>query len=214
MARLLNVPAILDQPSAYETESRTPWMKCCIIQALVKDVRFQSTIERLNDEAGFVQNTLEWARAALSPRKENLKMLSIIERVLILKTVGIFGETPDHLLAEVADLLEEQHLSPGETFITKGDLATCMYIIVNGEVSIHDGDYQLNQLGPRDIVGEMAVLDAAPRSASVTSMSDTHLLKLDRTPFFELIADRTEVAQGIIRVLAGRLRNVQNMARQ
>ena len=141
-------------------------------------------------------------------------MLSIIERVLILKTVSIFGETPDHLLAEVADLLEEQHLQRGETFITKGDPATCMYIIVNGEVNIHDGNHLFNQLGPRDIVGEMAVLDAAPRSASVTTIMDTHLLKLDRAPFFELIADRAEVAQGIIRVLAGRLRGAQSGVRQ
>ena len=133
-------------------------------------------------------------------------MLSIIERVLILKTVGIFGDTPDHLLAEVADLLEEQHLNTNETFITKGDPATCMYIIVNGEVSIHDGDREINQLGSRDIVGEMAVLDVAPRSASATTIVNTHLLKLDRAPFFELIADRPEVAQGIIRVLVGRLR--------
>ena len=141
-------------------------------------------------------------------------MLSIIERVLILKTVSIFGDTPDYLLAEVADLLEEQHLDAGETFITKGDPATCLYIIVNGEVSVHDGNRELNQLGSRDIVGEMAVLDPAPRSASVTTIESTHLLKLDRTPLFELIADRAEVAQGIIRVLAGRVRGAMNAARQ
>ena len=133
-------------------------------------------------------------------------MLSMIERVMILKTVSIFGETPDHLLAEVADLLEEQFLQAGETFITKGDPATCLYIIVNGEVSIHEGDREFNRLGARDIVGELAILDPAPRSASVTTAAPTHLLKLDRAPLFELIADRSEVAQAIIRVLVEKLR--------
>ena len=210
---LLNTAAILELPSSYETESRTPWLKSCIIQALVHNPHYKLKIENLKDDSELVQNTLVWARTTLSAVKEKKKMLSIIERVLILKTVSIFGDTPDHLLAEIADLLEEQHLDANETFITKGDPATCMYIIVNGEVSIHDGDHELNQLGPRDIVGEMAILDAAPRSASVATIVSTHLLKLDRTPFFELIADRAEVAQGIIRVLARRLRNAQNMVR-
>jgi HEAT repeat protein len=214
VSNLLNTELILELPSSYDTESRTPWVKSCVIQALVRNPSYQLKIESLTDESELVQNTLTWARTALSAKKENNKMLSIIERVLILKTVGIFGDTPDHLLAEVADLLEEQHLNTNETFITKGDPATCMYIIVNGEVSIHDGDREINQLGARDIVGEMAVLDVAPRSASVTTMESTHLLKLDRTPFFELIADRAEVAQGIIRVLARRLRNAQNATRR
>ncbi len=205
----IKIESILEAPADYSTESRTPWIKSCVIQALVNDSRYKMKIGSLRDENGLVQNTLEWAQAFLSSKKEK-KMLSMIERVMILKTVSIFGETPDHLLAEVADLLEEQHLQAGETFISKGDPATCMYIIVNGEVSIHDGDRELNRLGPRDIVGEMAVLDPAPRSASVTTAVPTHLLKLDRPPLFELIADRAEVAQGIIRVLAGRLRNALN----
>jgi len=212
VSKPLNVESILEMPSGYEAETCTPWIKSCVIQALVRDPRHKSRIESMSDESGLVQNTLEWARMTLSAKKEKMNMLSIIERVLILKTVSIFGETPDHLLAEVADLLEEQHLPAGETFITKGDPATCMYIIVNGEVSIHDGDHELNRLGPRDIVGEMAVLDPAPRSASVTATEPTHLLKLDRAPLFELLADRVEVAQGIIRVLAGRLRNAMNTA--
>ena len=213
-SNLLNTETILELPSSYEAESRTPWIKSCIIQALVRNPLYQSRIENLKDESELVQNTLIWARTMLAAKKEKKKMLSIIERVLILKTVSIFGDTPDYLLAEVADLLEEQHLDAGETFITKGDPATCLYIIVNGEVSVHDGDRELNQLGSRDIVGEMAVLDPAPRSASVTTIESTHLLKLDRTPLFELIADRAEVAQGIIRVLAGRVRGAMNAARQ
>jgi Cyclic nucleotide-binding domain len=208
VSNLLTLESLLDIPADYDMESRTPWIKCCVIQALVRDPRYKSKIEVLRDESVLVQNTLEWARKDLSSEKEKRTMLSIIERVMILKTVSIFRDTPDYLLAEVADLLEEQHLAAGETFITKDDPAICMYIIVNGEVSVHDGEHEVNQLGPRDIVGEMAVLDAAPRTASVTTISSTHLLKLDRTPFFELIADRAEVAQGIIRVLVGRLRHV------
>jgi hypothetical protein len=198
---------LLSVPADFSSETRTPWIKSCVIQAFAGDPQLAARLAGLQDSDPLVENTLAWARTNGAKGKEK-NMLSIIERVLILKTVSIFGDTPDYLLAEVADLLEEQQLPPEQTFITKGDPATCMYIIVNGEVRIHDADRTFNTLGAREIVGEMAVLDPAPRSAFVTTVTPTRLLKLDRTILFELIADRPDVAQGIIRVLAGRLRDV------
>jgi hypothetical protein len=208
ISNLIKVDTILDSPPNYSLELFTPWVKSCVIQALFTDPRYRDKIGNLQDENRLVQNTLDWTKAFLSKKEKT--MLSIIERVMILKTVSIFGETPDYLLAEIANLLEEQHFKSDETFIHKGDPANCMYIIVNGDIKIHDGDREFNHLGARDIVGEMAVLDQIPRSASATTVIPTHLLKLDRAPLFELIADRAEVAQGIIRVLVGRLRTTMN----
>ena len=71
-----------------------------------------------------------------------------------------------------------------------------MYIIVDGRVRVHDGDQTIAYLGARDIFGELAVLDAEPRSASVTAEVDTHLFRLDQDAFYELMADRFEVARG------------------
>ena len=133
-------------------------------------------------------------------------MLSVIEKVLILKTVSIFAGTPDSILAKVAMLLEEQELNTGEILFSKGDVGRCMYIIVTGSVRVHDEERLLNELGERDIVGEMAVLDSTPRSASVTAMEETTLLRLDQDALYELMADRIEVVRGIIRVLCEHLR--------
>ncbi len=133
-------------------------------------------------------------------------MLLVIEKVLILKTVSIFAATPDSTLGEVAALLEEQVLSAGERLFEKGDPGYCMYIIVSGRVRVHDGAQLLNELGERDIVGEMAVLESAPRVASVTAVEETRLLRLDQEPLYELMADHIEVARGIIQVLSTRLR--------
>ena len=140
-------------------------------------------------------------------------MLSIIERVLILKTVDIFAGTPDSTLAEIAALLREMELPAGETLFHKADPGQCMYIIVAGRLRVHDGDYLLNYLGERAIVGEMAVLDASPRMASVTATEETQLLRLDQEVLYELMADRPEVARGIIHVLSEHLRaRVQTIA--
>jgi CRP-like cAMP-binding protein len=134
-------------------------------------------------------------------------MLSTVEKVIILKTVDIFAKTPDEILVEVAALLEDVEIAAGETIFEKGDKGDCMYIIVSGEVRVHDGDHTFNHLEQGDVFGEMAVLDPEPRVASVTALEDMLLLRLDQEPFYELMEDRIEVARGIIHVLSAHLRN-------
>jgi hypothetical protein len=133
-------------------------------------------------------------------------MLLTIEKVLILKTVSIFAETPEEILADVAAILAEVDVQAGETILHKDEVGRCMYIIVDGRVRIHNGDQTIAYLEARDIFGELAVLDAEPRSASVTAEVDTHLFRLDQDALYELMADRFEVARGIIRVLCRRVR--------
>jgi signal-transduction protein with cAMP-binding, CBS, and nucleotidyltransferase domain len=67
-------------------------------------------------------------------------MLTTTEKADILKTVNIFAETPDEILAEVAELLEEVDFKAGETVFEKGAMGTSMYIIVAGRVRVHDGE--------------------------------------------------------------------------
>ncbi len=134
-------------------------------------------------------------------------MLSTIEKVIILKTVTMFSQTPDNVLAEVANLLEEIDVSEGETIFKQGDQGDSLYVIVDGRVRVHDGERVINYLGERDMFGEMALLDAAPRLASVSAVEPTRLFRLDQGPFYELLNERPEIAIGIIRVLTHHLRN-------
>lgn len=133
-------------------------------------------------------------------------MLPTLEKVIILKTVSIFAETPGEILADLAALVEEVSCEVGEQVFAQGDIGDSLYVVVDGKVRVHDGDQTLNYLGPRDVFGEMAVLDPEPRSATVTAEEDTLLLRLDQEPLFELIDDHSEVARGIFRVLARRIR--------
>ena len=142
-----------------------------------------------------------------SPIKGDSAMLSTVEKVLILKTVSMFNQTPDNVLADVADLLEELDVSENETIFKQGDSGDSLYVILDGKVRVHDGERLLNYLGEREVFGEMALLDPEPRLASVTAVESTRLFRLDQAPFYELMAERPEVATGIIRVLTGHLRN-------
>lgn len=133
-------------------------------------------------------------------------MLSEIEKILILRTVRIFSETPDDALVELAKLMEEEFLPADRTIFHKGDMGDCMYIIVEGKVKVHDGEHFLNFLGKRDVFGELAVLDAEARSASVTAVEDTQLLRIDQQALYRLMSTHIEVAQGIIHVLCQHVR--------
>lgn len=141
-------------------------------------------------------------------------MLQTIERVSILNRVDPFAGTPDDLLAAVATILEEVALSPGEMFIEDGAVEACMYIVVEGEVRVHHHEQTIITLGPGNTVGELAVLDPAPRSASVSAVGPVLLFRLDKGPFDEVMADRPEIAQGVIRTLARRLRAQGRLAGQ
>ena len=133
-------------------------------------------------------------------------MLLTIERVALLKSVEIFAETPDHVLASVARIIEEVELVPGETFIQEGEEGDCMYLVIHGRVRVHSGDRTILVIGPGETVGEFAILDPEPRSASVSAEESALLFRIDKAPFDEVMADRPEIAQGIIRELVRRLR--------
>lgn len=138
-------------------------------------------------------------------------MLLTIERVAILKSIEIFSETPDQILASVARIIEEVELMPGEAFIQEGESGDCLYVVVEGLVRVHQRGETLLELGPGKMVGELALLDPEPRSASVTAVTDTLLFRIDKEPFNEVMADRPEIAQGVIRTLVRRVRELGNV---
>lgn len=140
-------------------------------------------------------------------------MLSVTDKVAILRSVSIFAATPDDILTEVASLLQPVEVKAGEMVIQKGDTGECMYLVVRGRVRVHDGERVIHYLGAADVFGEMALLDAQPRAASVSAEEDTDLFRLDQAVFYALMNNRTEVAHGIILVLSRHLRErVQEMA--
>lgn len=131
---------------------------------------------------------------------------AIIERVMILNSVPLFAQTPDAILAEVATVLEDVRVQAGASIFELGDVGTSMYVIARGRVRVHDGARTLNELGEREVFGEMAALDPAPRSATVTALEETSLFRLEQRALYDLVADRFEVAHGIIRILSQNLR--------
>lgn len=130
----------------------------------------------------------------------------LVERVAALHKVDLFAGVPGRVLASVAATAEEVTVEPGSTFIEDGAVEDCLYVIVSGSVRVHRGDHVLAELGAGTSVGELAVFVPEPRSASVTALEPTQLLKLRKAVLDELLADRPELANQVISALVKRLR--------
>lgn len=112
---------------------------------------------------------------------------------------------------DLATIAETVEFDAGEIIINEGDLGTSMYIVVNGQVRIFEGDKELAVHGTRAVFGELAALDPEPRAASVQAIEDCTLLRLDGESLYDLMSGNKEVTRGIVHVLCDYTR--QNLAR-
>jgi CRP/FNR family transcriptional regulator, cyclic AMP receptor protein len=134
-------------------------------------------------------------------------MLSTVEKVLFLKSIDLFSQIPGEDLTQVAQVSTEEARDTGEEVFAEGEAGDALYLVLDGKVRVHKADRVIAELGERECFGEMAILDPAPRSATVTTMEDTTLLKISREDFQEIMGEKPEIAIGIIKVLTRRLRD-------
>jgi CRP/FNR family cyclic AMP-dependent transcriptional regulator len=134
--------------------------------------------------------------------------LLTIERVAVLHSAELFHAIPGHELVPVARVLEEVRIDAGVTFIQRGAVEDWLFLIADGAVRVHIGDRTMRELGPGEVVGDLAVLAPAPRSASVSAIEPTLLLRLRREPFDELLEDHPVIARAVAATLARRLQSL------
>jgi len=144
----------------------------------------------------------------------NVNRLLLIEKVLVLKSLNLFKDTPENILADLAPLMKEMQYEQGTEIFKEGETGDCMYIIQQGNIKIHKGSTTLAILKEKEVFGELSLLDADTRSASATADTDCILYKIDQEPFYELMDERPEVAKGFIKILCQRLRTMNEKSRQ
>ena len=132
--------------------------------------------------------------------------LLTIERVALLGHLDFFTGAPGHVLAAVAREAVEVAFPAGQVVMSRGDDGDSLFIVVKGHVRIDIGEQHVGDLGPESVIGELALLVAEPRSATVTAIDECLLLRLSKTVFDELLLDYPEVAGGVITALVRRFR--------
>jgi CRP/FNR family transcriptional regulator, cyclic AMP receptor protein len=210
VARRLALPhRTVDGWTAALLDDDRPWMRACAayFAAAAGVVAARERLAALSgDPDPLVRDAARAACHRLDHPEEAPNMLTTADKVLFLKGLELFTAIRSEDLAEIATVTEEVSLEDGETVFTSGDRGDALYMVVEGRVRIHVGDSKLAELGEREVFGEMALLDPAPRSASATASGGAVVLRIGQDDFANVLADRPEVAAGILRVLTRRLR--------
>ncbi len=189
----------------------SPWLRACALRALDPSSPggIAALTRAVSDSNPLVAETAAAAGAASASAdgEKALPRFPTIEKVIALREVGLFHAIPHQVLARVALLLAERWVASGELIIAKGDLGDCLYVIESGRVKVHDGDHVLGHLGQHQSFGELSLLDAEPRSASVSAVEPTHLFRLAQADFAALMAERPDIMQAVNRVLCHMVRH-------
>ena len=133
------------------------------------------------------------------------------ERVLLLTKVPLFACLRTDQLSRLAPLLEPVAWPKGVRVFDMGDIGLELYIITAGRVGISvDPDPSrlvfVSELKAGDSLGEMALIDNEPRSATAHVLEDTQALALDNEKFQGLLLSYPELGIGMLRALSQRLR--------
>ena len=137
---------------------------------------------------------------------DDLSMYSTLEKTIFMKGVDLFKDISGQEVSNIAQIAKEREFSANERIMNHGDNGDSMFIIISGSVKVHIDNKELTTLSKGDCIGEMALLDQEPRSASVTTKEETTLLEIYGEDFYDLMASRMDIMQGIVKVLSRRIR--------
>ena len=108
-----------------------------------------------------------------------------------------------NLFKHSRDVIE---LDTGAVLFNHGDTGDCMYAVVEGAVALTVGGVQVEEVGPGGILGEMALIDRSPRSATASAVTATRVACVDQQQFSYLVQEHPTFALQVMSAMAERLR--------
>jgi CRP/FNR family transcriptional regulator, cyclic AMP receptor protein len=128
------------------------------------------------------------------------------DTVELLERVPLFaGITPEGL-QEIAGIVEEVDVPAGRVLTHEGRHEGYFFIVVSGTVRVERGERTINTLGPGDFLGEIALFDGGPRTATATTESECRLLSLTNDRFALLLDASPSIRSAVLEAVGRRLR--------
>lgn len=128
-----------------------------------------------------------------------------------LKKSFLFRGLQNDALTAVAQKVSVRDLTEGDVLMRRGETGDSLFMINDGWFKIvtqdaNGGELIINKTGPGETIGEMALVDEAPRSATVIAISNAKVFELKKDAFQEILDQRPDVALALIRGFSSRLR--------
>jgi CRP/FNR family transcriptional regulator, cyclic AMP receptor protein len=127
-----------------------------------------------------------------------------------LASVPLFVGATTKELRQIAKATVELTIDEGKEFVTQGDIGREAFIIVEGRADVSRGGQKISELGPGDCVGELALLDHGPRTATVTAATPLTVLVLGPREFSGLLDEVPTLNHKILTALASKVRQLDS----
>jgi CRP/FNR family transcriptional regulator, cyclic AMP receptor protein len=126
-------------------------------------------------------------------------------KIELIKSVPLFSRCTKKELEAIAAEADELSLPSGRALATQGARGREFVVIVDGSASVVKNGRRINRLGSGDFLGEIALISGSPRTATVTTLSETRVLLLTDRAFKRLIAQMPSIQASVLRALSERL---------
>jgi CRP-like cAMP-binding protein len=143
---------------------------------------------------------------------EELEGRDALGWLLLLGHVGVFQALNEQHLHRVARLFTIERYANGDTVVLAGARGDSLHVILNGRARVRTPGGHTRTLGVDDCFGELALIDGAPRAATVTAVGELTTAKLTRSAFGKLLKAEPGIAVGLLDGLVGIVRDMQRAA--
>lgn len=133
-------------------------------------------------------------------------MRASFDRAAVLRAVPLFTRLGAEELIALAELAEPVAVPAGARVFGEGEPGDALYLVVRGRLAVERAGVRLAEVGTGECVGELALLDDAPRFATLIALEPAELLRLDRDDFLDTLLVYPAVGRAVLAVLARRLR--------
>jgi hypothetical protein len=183
------------------------WLCACALHTigLARLVEMKSEVSAMVHEDSLLEKTWHWTSSRLNGQEQEKGtiMLSLLEKVDLLRNARLFEPLPTQSLVRVAAIAQELNWGPHQAVYHEGSRAESILMVLEGEVELIRAGKVLAKIGPNQAPGALAALSSGRHSESAVVSQPTRALRMDREEFFEAMADDFRVAQGIVKALAG-----------
>jgi CRP/FNR family transcriptional regulator, cyclic AMP receptor protein len=134
-----------------------------------------------------------------------MRLFSQNTKVEALKRAPLFEGLSKKELAQLARVSEDMEIPEGTTLTKEGDIGHEFFVIVDGETQVKRKGRSLGTRGAGDFIGEIALLEQVPRTATVTAKTDLRVFVLTSKDFRHLLEENRAVERKVLRTLAKRV---------
>jgi ATP/ADP translocase/HEAT repeat protein len=142
-----------------------------------------------------------------SPERDGTRM-DLIEKVFLLQKIDLLQDARSAHLALLASIAEDVDVDAGTVLLRQGEPTGALYVVVDGVVDLESVDGQQIEATDGRAFGTWALIDEAPSLVTATVRDPTRLLRITRSDFYDLLADHSELALGLLQGLARRVRTL------